>query len=89
SESARGSDPPEMGGIFKSDSGFATLDLSTGKRLFSVKLVRRAEPLEKSTCRASTLPFLTLFLSSSKTLKKLIGRGAHLAVPLIGQRDCV
>ncbi|MGL5372194.1 MAG: hypothetical protein ACRDBF_14385, partial [Plesiomonas shigelloides] len=47
SESARGSDPPEMGGIFKSDSGFATLDLSTGKRLFSVKLVRRAEPLEK------------------------------------------
>jgi hypothetical protein len=31
SESARGSDPPEMGGIFKSDSGFATLDLSTGK----------------------------------------------------------
>ena len=48
SESARGSDPPEMGGIFKSDSGFATLDLSTGKCLFSVKLVRRAEPMEKA-----------------------------------------
>ncbi|MDA1378535.1 hypothetical protein PCI56_00045 [Plesiomonas shigelloides subsp. oncorhynchi] len=35
------------------------------------------------------LSLFTLFLSSSKTLKKLIGRGAHLAVPLIGQRDCV
>ena len=54
SESARGSDPPEMGGIFKSDSGFATSDLSTGKRLFSVKLVRRAKPLEKNTIRASS-----------------------------------
>ena len=89
SESARGSDPPEMGGIFKSDSGFATLDLSTGKRLFSVKLVRRAKPLEKSTGCARPIPFLTPSLGSSKTSKKLIGRGAHLAVPLIGQRDCV
>ena len=57
SESARGSDPPEMGGIFKSDSGFATLDLSTGKRLFSVKLIRRAKPLEKSTGCASPYIF--------------------------------
>ncbi|WP_218572281.1 hypothetical protein, partial [Plesiomonas shigelloides] len=63
SESARGSDPPEMGGIFKSDSGFATSDLSTGKRLFSVKLVRRAKPLEKKhhpcqfwPCRSSRCP---------------------------------
>lgn len=88
SESARGSDPPEMGGIFKSDSGFATLDLSTGKRLFSVKLVRRAEPLEKSTGCASLIPFLTPSFGSSKTSKKLIGRGAHLTVPLIGPRDC-
>ena len=89
SESARGSDPPEMGGIFKSDSGFATLDLSTGKRLFSVKLVRRAKPLEK----ASAVPCLRLslrrFSAFPKHQKKLIGRGAHLAVPLIGQRDCV
>lgn len=88
SESARGSDPPEMGGIFKSDSGFATLDLSTGKRLFSVKLVRRAKPLEK----APAVPVLTLSLRRLSALpkhqKKLIGRGAHLAVPLIGQRDC-
>jgi len=52
SESARGSYPPEMGGIFKSDSGFATLDLSTGKRLFSVMFVRRAEPMKKSICCA-------------------------------------
>ncbi|MGL5719551.1 MAG: hypothetical protein ACRCYP_01970, partial [Alphaproteobacteria bacterium] len=80
---------PEMGGIFKSDSGFATLDLSTGKRLFSVKLVRRAEPLEKSTCCASPIPLLMLPLDSSKPSKKtLIGRGAHFAVLLIGQRDC-
>ncbi|MGL5471813.1 MAG: hypothetical protein ACRDCT_27170, partial [Shewanella sp.] len=59
SESARGSDPPEMGGIFKSDSGFATLDLSTGKRLFSVKLVRRAEPLEKKhgPCHLFIFPY--------------------------------
>ena len=89
SESARGSDPPEMGGIFKSDSGFATLDLSTGKRLFSVKLVRRAEPLEK----APAVPCLRLSLSPFSAFpthqKKLIGRGASLAVPLIGQRDCV
>ncbi|MGL5487411.1 MAG: hypothetical protein ACRDC6_14180, partial [Shewanella sp.] len=61
---------PEMGGIFKSDSGFATLDLSTGKRLFSVKLVRRAKPLEKSTCCASPIFFLTPSLGSSKTSKK-------------------
>ncbi|MGL4431220.1 MAG: hypothetical protein ACRCUW_00995 [Plesiomonas shigelloides] len=89
SESARGSDPPEMGGIFKSDSGFATLDLSTGKHLFSVKLIRRAKPLEKSTCCAIPSPFLMSLLGSSKTSKKkLIGRGAHLAVLLIGQRDC-
>ncbi|MEL6092844.1 hypothetical protein, partial [Plesiomonas shigelloides] len=79
---------PEMGGIFKSDSGFATLDLSTGKRLFSVMLVRRAEPLEKSILCAISSPFLMLLFGSSKTSKKLIGRGAHLAVPLIGQRDC-
>lgn len=62
SESARGSDPPEMGGIFKSDSGFATLDLSTGKRLFSVKLVRRAEPLEKALAVPSLRPSLCSFL---------------------------
>ncbi|HFH2615933.1 TPA: hypothetical protein ACGJO2_005122, partial [Escherichia coli] len=67
SESARGSDPPEMGGIFKSDSGFATLDLSTGKHLFSVMLVRRAEPLEKSTFRAVPSSCLTPVLGSSKT----------------------
>ncbi|MGL5666578.1 MAG: hypothetical protein ACRDD9_10680, partial [Shewanella sp.] len=68
----------------------ATLDLSTGKRLFSVKLVRRAEPLEK----APAVPVLYLSLRCFSALlkhqkKKLIGRGAHLAVPLIGQRDCV
>ncbi|MGL5727232.1 MAG: hypothetical protein ACRCYD_05190, partial [Plesiomonas sp.] len=87
-ESARGSDPPEMGGIFKSDSGFATLDLSTGKRLFSVKLVRRAEPLEKAL--AVPFPSLSLrrFSALLKHQKKLIGRGAHLASLLIGQRDC-
>lgn len=78
-----------MGGIFKSDSGFATLDLSTGKRLFSVMLVRRAEPLEKSTCRAIPSSFLTPFSALPKHQKKLIGRGAHLAVPLIGKSDCV
>ncbi|WP_218185588.1 hypothetical protein, partial [Plesiomonas sp. ZOR0011] len=59
-----------MGGIFKSDSGFATLDLSTGKHLFSVTLVRRAEPLEKSTCRAVPSSFLTPLFGSSKTSKK-------------------
>ncbi|WP_218185744.1 hypothetical protein, partial [Plesiomonas shigelloides] len=70
------------------DSGFATLDLSTGKHLFSVKLIRRAKPLEKSTGCAIPSPFLTPLLGSSKTSKKLIGRGAHLAVLLIGPRDC-
>ncbi|MFL1909436.1 hypothetical protein, partial [Plesiomonas shigelloides] len=62
---------------------------SAGKHLFSVMLVRRAKPLEKSTCCAMPPSFLTPPLGSSKTSKKLIGRGAHLAVPLIGQRDCV
>ena len=51
-------------------------------------LVRRAEPLEKSTFRAVHESCLTPVLGSSKTSKKLIGRGAHLAVLLIGQRDC-
>ncbi|MGL5727154.1 MAG: hypothetical protein ACRCYD_04795, partial [Plesiomonas sp.] len=77
---ARGSDPPEMGGIFKSDSGFATLDLSTGKRLFSVKLVRRAKPLEKSTCCAIPSSFLTLLLGFSKTSKKHL-LGAERILP--------
>lgn len=89
SESARGSDPPEMGGIFKSDSGFATLDLSTGKRLFSVKLVRRAKPLEKAPAVPALYLSLRRLSALPKHQKKLIGRGAHLAVPLIGQRDCV
>ena len=80
SESARGSDPPEMGGIFKSDSGFATLDLSTGKRLFFVKLVRRAKPLEKSTRYAISLSFLMPLLGSSKTLKKNL-LGAERILP--------
>ena len=88
SESARGSDPPEMGGIFKSDSGFATLDLSTGKRLFSVKLVRRAKPLEKAPAVPARYLSLRRLSALLKHQKKLIGRGAHLAVPLIGQRDC-
>lgn len=88
SESARGSDPPEMGGIFKSDSGFATLDLSTGKHLFSVMLVRRAEPLEKAPVVPSLRLSLRFFSALPKHQKKLIGRGAHLSVPLIGQRDC-
>lgn len=91
SESARGSDPPEMGGIFKSDSGFATSDLSTGKQPFSVKLVRRAKPMEKSTCRAiprclSVSPLACLCLFPNK--KNLVERGAQCADPMIGQRDC-
>lgn len=73
SESARGSDPPEMGGIFKSDSGFATLDLSTGKRLFSVKLVRRAEPLEKALAVPALSLFLRCFSALLKHQKNLLG----------------
>ncbi|WP_133240596.1 hypothetical protein [Plesiomonas shigelloides] len=92
SESARGSDPPEMGGIFKSDSGFATLDLSTGKHLFSVKFVRRAKPMEKSTCCAAPLVFFAFPLVCFCLFpikKKIVDRGAFLSVSLIGPSDCV
>lgn len=75
SESARGSDPPEMGGIFKSDSGFATSDLSTGKQPFSVKLVRRAKPMEKAPAvpfRAVCPLVLSLVFVSSQIKKILL-----------------
>lgn len=73
SESARGSDPPEMGGIFKSDSGFATSDLSTGKRLFSVKFVRRAEPMEKALAAPFLYSSLRRFSALLKHQKNLLG----------------
>ncbi|MCX2499530.1 hypothetical protein, partial [Plesiomonas shigelloides] len=79
-------------GIFKSDSGFATLDLSTGKRLFSVKLVRRAKPMEKSTSRALLFVFFAFPLACSRLFpnkKNLVDRGAFLSVSLIGLSDCV
>jgi hypothetical protein len=42
--------------------------------------------------KALAVPALSLSLRRLSALpkhqKKLIGRGAHLAVPLIGQRDC-
>lgn len=90
SESARGSYPPEMGGIFKSDSGFATSDLSTGKRLFSVKLVRRAKPLEKTpSVPALAVPQLAVSrFCFSNTKKKPVGRGAQFSGQMVAQRDC-
>ncbi|WP_156121037.1 hypothetical protein [Plesiomonas sp. ZOR0011] len=42
--------------------------------------------------KAPAMPYLRLSLrplsAFLKHQKKLIGRGAHLAVPLIGKRDC-
>ena len=88
SESARGSDPPEMGGIFKSDSGFATSDLSAGNACFC-EACQEGGAYGKSTSHACPLSSLMPLFGSSKTpKKKLIERGAHLTVPLIGQRDC-
>ena len=72
SESARGSDPPEMGGIFKSDSGFATLDLSTGKSPVFCEARQEGEAFGKKhrLCLPYIFPYAVsrLFLNIKKNL---------------------
>jgi len=57
-ESARGSYQGETPGIFIVLSGFATSDFSAGNHLISVKLVRRAKPMEnRQSSRPPAWPF--------------------------------
>ncbi|MGL5264907.1 MAG: hypothetical protein ACRC9E_01520 [Plesiomonas shigelloides] len=44
--------------------------------------------MEKAPAVPVRRPFFFLSLALLKHQKKLIERGAHLTVPLIGQRDC-
>ena len=44
--------------------------------------------MEKAPFVPARCPFLCLSLALLKHQKKLIERGAHLTVTLIGQRDC-